>query len=104
MEINYSLPLDNSDEYGIIRIGAKIKTGDIYIIDELKTNSPSTKYVVGIVNELALSGKTLIVVDSIDQNLLKSVRNIPETNLIQVSILNVLEAVRNKNMVITKQY
>ena len=80
----------------------KIKTGDIYIIDELKTNSPSTKYVVSILNELALSGKTLIVVDSVDQNLIKSVRNIPETNLMQVSILNVLETVRNKNIVITK--
>lgn len=80
----------------------KIKTGDIYIIDELTTNSPSTKYIVSILNELALSGKTLIVSDSVDQNLIKSVRNIPETNLIQVSILNVLETVRNKNMIITK--
>ncbi|MBM31635.1 MAG: 50S ribosomal protein L4 [Chloroflexi bacterium] len=80
----------------------KISNGNINIIDKLQTNSPSTKYIADIVKELGLSGKTLLLVDSINENLTKSVRNIPDVNILDVSILNALEALKNKNILITR--
>ena len=81
----------------------KVKAGEVFIIDEFKTGSPSAKYVSELISSLGLSGKVLIVVDSIDDNLIKSVRNIPNASIMPAFVLNALEAVRNKNVLITKK-
>ena len=80
----------------------KINTGSINVIDEIQTNAPNTKYIAEIVKELGLSGKILLLVDSVNENLIKSVRNIPNVNILDVSILNALEALKSKNILITK--
>ena len=72
------------------------------VIDEIQTNAPNTKYIAEIVKELGLSGKILLLVDSVNENLIKSVRNIPNVNILDVSILNALEALKSKNILITK--
>jgi large subunit ribosomal protein L4 len=75
---------------------AKVKDNELFILDELKFAEPKTKDMVAVLNNLKI-GKTLVVIDENDKNVVKSVSNIPTAKCTLVSTLNVYEM---SNMII----
>lgn len=67
----------------------KLSDGEIAVVDSISMDKPKTKDMIKILNNIALSGKTvLIVLPEKDDNVMLSVRNIPTADVVRVSDLN----------------
>ena len=65
------------------------------MIDEIKLEKISTRTMAGILNSLGAFGKTLVVLDSFNEVIAKSTRNIPGVQLRvapAVSVRDILDA------------
>ena len=85
-----------------VALSDKVRENSLTVIDGLKTEKPRTKDVTAVVSGLGLKGNTLIVIHATDQNLVKSVANIPGVDVLAASLLNPLQAVGARNLVITE--
>ncbi len=85
-------------------LSAKAKENLIFVLDSLKIEKPKTKFMVEILEKLFLrKGSGLLVLPKIDENIIKSVRNIPKVDPIQAKDLNVLDLLNYKYIVMPKE-
>ena len=85
-------------------LSAKAKENLIFVLDSLKIEKPKTKFMVEILEKLFLrKGSGLLVLPKIDENIIKSVRNIPKIDPIQAKDLNVLDLLNYKYIVMPKE-
>jgi large subunit ribosomal protein L4 len=97
-------------------LSAKAKDNEILVIDDIKIESPKTKIIAKIFEDLfskiylkpergrkkrAPEG-VLIVSAAKDDNLLRATRNIPKTKLIEARNLNILDLLSFKRLVLLK--
>lgn len=80
---------------------AKVIDKELFILDELKFAEPKTKEMIAVMNNLNI-GKTLVVIDENDKNVVKSVSNIPTAKCTLVSTLNVYEMLKYDNLLVTE--
>ncbi len=67
----------------------KFSDGEIAVVDFISIDKPKTKDMVRIFKNMGLSEKTvLIVLPEKDDNIMRSVRNIPTADVVRVSDLN----------------
>lgn len=67
----------------------KLADGEINVIDSIPLDRPSTKTIIGIINNMQLADKTvLLVLPEKDDNIMRSVANIPTVDTVRVSELN----------------
>ena len=85
-----------------VALSDKVRENSLTVIDGLKAEKPRTKDVTAVVSGLGLTGNTLIVIPAADQNLVKSAANIPGVHVLVASLLNPLQAVAARNLVITE--
>ncbi len=74
----------------------------LVLVDKLSVNEPKTKLFVEILNNLKVSGKTLVLTRNLDSNLLNSVSNLPTTFLKEVSQASVTELLNYKTLILTE--
>lgn len=79
-----------------------VQSGSVMVIDELSVTEARTKLFADIIKNLGIQGTALFVVDNPDENLVKSVRNIPGTEIETSSGVNVYQLLRYKTIVVTK--
>lgn len=85
-------------------LSIKAKDNKIAVIEELSMKAPKTKDFVGLISNMALEGKkTTFVLDSKDENVILSARNIPNSKTIGVSELNTYEILNSDNLVLTQK-
>ena len=85
-------------------LSAKAKENLIFVLDNLKIEKPKTKIMVEILEQLFLKKSSgLLVLPKIDENIIKSVRNIPKIDPIQAKDLNVLDLLNYKYIVMPKE-
>ncbi len=80
---------------------AKAADKELYVMDELSFAQPKTKDMLQVLDSLKI-GKTLVVLDATDLNVVKSVANIPDSDCTVVGALNVYDMLRYDNMLLTK--
>ncbi len=81
----------------------KLQKEDVVVIDELGFAAPKTKEMASILAALKLSGvSTLVTTALIDQNVLKSARNIDRVTVSHVADLNALSVLKPKKLLVTK--
>lgn len=74
---------------------------NIIVVDELVLNTPKTKEMIQVLNDLELNDKkVLIIVNELDENLILASRNLPNIMVIEPTEMNVLDLV-NTNVVLT---
>jgi large subunit ribosomal protein L4 len=56
---------------------ARANDGDVIVVKALEFEAPKTKVFAGMLENMKLDGKTLVVLDRADQATIKSARNIP---------------------------
>ena len=76
----------------------------IFILDDLKLDSPKTKLISDILDNLKLKeAKTLVGVDNIETNLKLASRNLPNIKLKRVSDMNCYDVLEAEYLVLTKK-
>ncbi|HOM72496.1 MAG TPA: 50S ribosomal protein L4, partial [Armatimonadota bacterium] len=83
-------------------ISTKVAGDQLVIVDELTVDSISTKAIVEIMKNLNASGKVLIAITDVTDELIKSVRNIPGVMLRVAPALSVSELLDSDRVVMTK--
>lgn len=83
-------------------LAARLRDGEVKLINELSFAEPKTREMAAILKALELDGlKTLVVVEKYDVNIYKSVRNLAEAGVLPVTDLNALEILRPKRLLMT---
>jgi large subunit ribosomal protein L4 len=67
---------------------AKLLKNDIVVVDELKFDKPCTKDFVSVLGNLKVERSCLVTIGDYDDNLYKSVRNIPRVLVMPLAELN----------------
>jgi len=80
----------------------ELRNDNLTVIDAISIEKPKTKKVVEILDNLNLSGKVLIVLDSDDSNVYLSARNIPDVNVTTSDFLNAYDAIWHEKLLFTK--
>ena len=84
-------------------LSGKLKDKEIIVVDDLKINKTSTKAMKDIFKSLPIQGKVLLSLDKSNENILNSVKNIPEVSALASDSLNVVDLLKNKFVVINKK-
>ena len=82
---------------------AKLLSNNIVVVDELKFEKPRTRDFVNVLNNLKIERSCLVTINSPDENVYKSSKNIPQINVTPVSDLNAGEICRFQKMLFTKE-
>lgn len=82
---------------------SKIKTNDIMIIDKIEFDAPKTKEFALILKNLKIDRSCLVAIDDYNQNVYKSVRNIPRVEILEVDQLNAGDICNKRKLLLTKK-
>ncbi|WP_353893432.1 50S ribosomal protein L4 [Proteinivorax hydrogeniformans] len=81
----------------------KVQNDNFKVLKALEINSPKTKEVVELINNLEVNKKTLVVTSGADSNVYKSARNIPKVSTAFVDTLNVYDILNHDAVIITEE-
>ena len=85
-----------------VALSEKIRDEALIILDSLSLTTPKSSVIKDMVNAFELQGRTLIVIGSTDQNVVKSANNIPGVEVQAAALMNPLETVSTPNLIITQ--
>lgn len=83
-------------------LSSKVASENIIVLDELNFEAPKTKQVVGMMNNLKVDEKILIVLAEKNENVERSARNIEGVKTALVNTLNVYDILNCSKFIITK--
>ena len=83
-------------------LSAKAGDEEIAVVEELRMEEPKTKTMFSVLDKITGGSKVLLVVEDADENVKKSVRNIPWVQLIESKRLNVYDVLNNEKVLFTK--
>lgn len=83
-------------------LSAKVKDGELKVIEELKISEPKTKEMVRILVGLGVDTSALIVTGEPEVNVAKSARNLSLVKTLPASILNVIDLLSYRVLVMTE--
>src|SRR5690349_13415763 len=81
---SYDFKLPKKVERGALRaaLAQKLKDGDLVVVDALATGEVKTKAAVELLKRLGVTGKAVLIDVAVDENLSRSVRNLPGVSLV----------------------
>ncbi len=80
-------------------LSAKARDKELIVLEQLSLEQPKTKEMVKILAALVVDGSVLIAISETDENVVKSARNLPGIKTMPVSLLNVVDLLSHKNLV-----
>jgi len=83
-------------------LSSKLQAGEILVVDSFDLETPKTKEVVALLNNLKAGEKAFIVTAEPNAVVYKSARNIPGVNVNGARNLNVYEVLNASKLIITK--
>ncbi|MFL5800570.1 MAG: 50S ribosomal protein L4 [Roseiflexaceae bacterium] len=83
-------------------LSAKYAADEIRFVDALVFEQPRTKDMLACLSSLQLGGKTLIVLDSKDENVQRSANNLPGVKTLLASYLNVIDLLGHDHVLISR--
>jgi len=82
-------------------LSEKVRSGELFVVNELKIESPKTRVVKGILDVLKIASPALVVTGKSEPTMVLSARNIPGIKTLPVSNINVADLLKYRQMVIT---
>lgn len=100
---DYTYAIPHKARRGAIRraLAAKYKDGKLIVVDNFSVKAPKTKEMVETLGKLGVNAG-LIVTDTVDENLKRSVRNIPNVKLIRCDALNLYDILKHEHLIIAQ--
>ena len=83
-------------------LSSKAGEGDLKIIDAFDFTEPKTKKMIETLAALGIESSALIVTQKPEENVIKSSRNIPEVITTPASVLNILDILSHKTLLMTE--
>jgi len=83
-------------------LSAKAEDGELKVLEQLKLDEPKTKEMAGILAALGVDSSALIVTRETEGNVVKSVRNLPGIKIMPASLLNVVDILSHKALLMTE--
>jgi large subunit ribosomal protein L4 len=84
-------------------LSSKVVDNEIIVLDQLALNAPKTKEFAGILNNLKVARKALIVTANYEDNVALSARNIPGVKIVAADGINVRDVMLYDKLIITKE-
>ncbi len=84
-------------------LSSKVADNEIIVLDQLALNAPKTKEFAGILNNLKVARKALIVTANYEDNVALSARNIPGVKIVAADGINVRDVMLYDKLIITKE-
>ena len=102
-DFGYNLPKKLKNTAFISSLNAKIKSGQMLAIDEVKSDSPKTKNFADLLKELKVRESALLLVDKLDKNIVLGTRNIRNLTLRKADEATALDVLSKTYVIITKK-
>ena len=83
-------------------LSAKAGDGELKVLDEFNFTEPKTRKMVAALSALGVNSSALIVTQEPEENVIKSARNLADIKTIPASILNVLDILSHKTLLMTE--
>jgi large subunit ribosomal protein L4 len=83
-------------------LSAKMAGNEIVVLDAITTDSYKTKTMVNMLKAVGAAKKTLVVLDEINEMVIKSFANIPGVKTVQANMLNVYDILNCDTFLMTK--
>lgn len=101
---DYSVSMNKKERRAALKsaLTSRVQDNKLIVLDELKLDAIKTKEMVKVLEALKTQ-KALIVLDSLDQNVIVSARNIPSIKTTQVGTLNTYDVMKYDTVVVTKK-
>ena len=80
----------------------KLLNKELIVLDELKFEEPKTKEMVKVLDAIKATKKALIVLEGVDENVIRSAANIPGVMTTHVGEMNVYDIVNHGSLILTK--
>ena len=81
---------------------AKVRAEELIVLDALNLEAFSTKQAAAVLNAIHADKKAYIVVHEADEKLIRSFRNIPTVETVEVDSINVYDLMRFNSLIMTK--
>ncbi len=83
-------------------LSSKVSENEMIVVDEITTDEFKTRNMVNMLKAIGAEDKTLIVLDGVDNKVIKSAANIADVKTTQVNTLNVYDILNCNKFVIVK--
>ena len=83
-------------------LSAKVAAGDLIVVDDIKCDSYSTKTIVNMLGAIGADRKALIVLDEVNNFVVKSAANIPGVKTTLAHTVNVYDILNANKFVVSK--
>ena len=83
-------------------LSSKVQDNEFKVLDNIAFDAPKTKAMVKVLANLNAEGKTLLVVDEINDNVMLSARNIPNLMILESTGINVYDILNSNNLIVTE--
>jgi large subunit ribosomal protein L4 len=80
----------------------RVNAGDVTVLEDIKLDSPKTKGFVGILKSLDVTGTTLLVAETGNENLVRASRNVEGVEITSPQSVNTYQILRSKNVIFTR--
>jgi len=101
---SYEYTLPKKVERGALRaaLTAKLQAGEVIVVDALTAGEIKTKTAAELLKRLGAAGKVVMVDVAVDDNLSRSVRNLPGVSLVPSARLTARSVIEAERVVATK--
>ena len=101
---DYSYTLNKKSRHLALKsvLSAKATEQNIVVIDSIKMDAPKTKEFAQFLKNVNCDCKTLVVTANVDENVIKSGRNIPGCEVTFANVINVYDILNAKKLVLDK--
>lgn len=101
---DYSIALPKKIKKAALKsaLASKVKDSQIIVIDKLKFKKPQTKKAQGVLKHLKVKSKATLVLEQMDDAVVKSFRNIPNACVISASQINSYFVLDNDALILTR--
>ena len=83
-------------------LSEKARDGGLIVLEQLELDKPRTKEMVGILAGLGVDSSALIATSEVEENVVKSARNLPRIKTMPANLLNVVDLLSYKTLLITE--
>lgn len=84
-------------------LSALVRDEQLVIVDTLNFDAPKTKQMRNVINALTGGESALVVVGSKDENVSRSVHNLPKSHIILANYLNIRDLLKYDKVIITME-
>ncbi len=81
----------------------KANDKEIFVVDKIELKTNKTKEFIKLLEDMNISGKSLIVVKELTDNLILASRNLSDIKVIETHEINTFDVMNYKNLVITEE-